>query len=134
MSLINFGRSGKYDCCDGYKLYGSNKRSCSNSKWTPSNTPACKCISYILLFSFPFSFFPLIAVSFCTLPSNMEVSNRSTKVAIGEEVILYCTRGYKLSNSLKLLPALCDCNGKCNITTNPSPCEGVVNVIFKLRQ
>ena len=67
---------------------------------------------------FPFSFFPLIAVSFCTLPSNMEVSNRFTNVAIGEEVILYCTRGYKLSNSLKLFPALCDCNSKWNITTN----------------
>ena len=56
----------------------------------------------------------------------MEVSNGSTNVAIGEEVSLYCTRGYKLSNSLKLLPALCDCNAKWNITTNPSPCEGVI--------
>ena len=60
----------------------------------------------------------------------MEVSNRSSNVAIGEEVSLYCTRGYKLSNSLKLLPALCDCNGKWNITTNPSPCKGVINVMF----
>ena len=61
----------------------------------------------------------------------MEVSNGSINVAIGEEVSLYCTRGYKLSNSLKLLPALCDCNGKWNITTNPSPCQGVINVMFK---
>ncbi|XP_062523887.1 complement C2-like isoform X2 [Corticium candelabrum] len=105
VSLINFGRTAKYDCCDGYKLYGSNMRSCSNRRWTPSNTPICK------------------SVSFCTLPSNMKVSNGSTNVAIGVEVRLYCTRGYKLSNSLKLLPALCDCNGKWNITTNPSPCK-----------
>ncbi|XP_062498758.1 uncharacterized protein LOC134176097 isoform X2 [Corticium candelabrum] len=105
VSLINFGRTAKYDCCDGYKLYGSYKRSCSNRRWTPSNTPTCK------------------SVSFCTLPLNMEVFNRSTNVAIGEEVSLYCTRGFRLSNSLKLLPALCDCNGKWNITTNPLPCE-----------
>ena len=55
--------------------------------------------------SFPFLFVSLIAVSFCTLPLNMEVSSASTNVAIGEEVSLYCRPGYKLSNSLKLLPA-----------------------------
>ena len=66
----------------------------------------------------------------CTLPSNIKVSNGSSSVAIGEEVSLYCTRGYKISNSLKLLPALCDCNGKWNITTNSSACEGVITVLF----
>ena len=60
---------------------------------------------------------------FCKLPSNTEASSGSTIVAIGEEVNIYCSKGYKLSNSLQSLPALCGCGGNWNITTDRSLCE-----------